>query len=135
LAARVSYLGPSYFTKLLHFFDPSAQARRYIMDQWTAKSVNLLAGRTVVHLTSGTPTPTRNTGESYEAFCLVIDAIANALGQTGEEVEQRLFSSGGRKKDVQSWRAYVRQHWQADASSRTYRPEEALRWATGLLAA
>ena len=39
---RVPGLGPAYFTKLLYFFSP--EPTYYIMDQHTARSVNLLTG-------------------------------------------------------------------------------------------
>jgi hypothetical protein len=39
-------IGPAYFTKLLYFFSPAPT--NYIMDQWTARSVNLVTGRKVV---------------------------------------------------------------------------------------
>lgn len=114
-AAAVPGLGPSFYTKLLYFFDARKPARCYIMDQWTAKSVNLLAGRTVVKLDNGTPSP-RNTGETYEAFCTEVDKLASCLTSeigpvSGEQVEERLFSSGGSGKRLGAWRKHVRELW------------------------
>lgn len=123
--AGIKQLGPSYFTKLIYFFDTAEPAGRYIMDQWTAKSVNLLTGRTIVHLTSGSPTPAKNTGASYEAFCLVVDHIAQQLGQTGDEVEQRLFSIGGKGVNRGPWRRYL-------TDIERYAPAAELAWARSL---
>jgi hypothetical protein len=105
---KVAGLGPSYFTKLLYFFNPNDTC--YIMDQWTGKSINLLTGKHlyIVDNTSA------NTGDIYQAFCDEIDQLAKLLGQTGEEIEQRLFSQGGRKREP--WREYVRQHYPGNQS-------------------
>jgi hypothetical protein len=96
-------LGPSFFTKLLYFFLPSPDC--YIMDQWTVKSVNLLTGRQVAKLAGDAPSKL-NTGAEYLAFCEEVDSMATALGCSGECVEERLFSKGGRKP--WDWRAYLR---------------------------
>jgi hypothetical protein len=97
-------LGPSFFTKLLYFFSP--EPSYYIMDQWTAKSINLLTGRQIVKLSDTSPTR-ENTGSEYNTFCEEVDAIAARTGCTGHEVEERLFSRGGRKQG--DWRKHVRE--------------------------
>lgn len=100
-------LGPAYFTKLLYFF--SLERNCYIMDQWTAKSVNLLTGKNVVRL-GGSAVSNLNTAENYEAYCREVDAIAKLLKiPDGEKVEEIMMSKGGRKP--WPWRGYVRQHW------------------------
>lgn len=96
-------LGPSYWTKLLFFF-----ARRddlYVMDQWVAKSVNLLTGREVVPLAGGCPAR-KNPAAVYEAYCAEIDRIAGRLGLTGSQAEEKLMSRGGRSPG--DWRRHVR---------------------------
>ena len=109
---RIPGLGPSFFTKLIYFFSsrqPIESARFYIMDQWTAKSINLLTGRRVVLLA---PSPTtKNTYENYEAYCQEVDCMAKLLGIPGDKVEERLMSKGGRDKAAGEWRKHVRQHW------------------------
>jgi 8-oxoguanine DNA glycosylase-like protein len=102
-------LGPSFFTKLLYFFSPEPSF--YIMDQWTAKSINLLTGKRIVKLLDTSPTR-ENTGGEYNSFCEEVDAIAALIGCTGCEAEERLFSRGGRKPGA--WRKHV-----AEATART----------------
>lgn len=45
-------IGPAFFTKLIYFFSPTPDF--YILDQWTAKSVNLLTGNWVVKMSGDT---------------------------------------------------------------------------------
>jgi len=110
--SRVPGLGPSFFTKLLYFFSPDS--RCYIMDQWTAKSVNFLFGREVIRLVSGTPAAT-NTGKDYAAFCDLIDQLAardrleRKCECSGDRMEEKLFCRGGRRPGP--WRAYLKSHW------------------------
>jgi hypothetical protein len=98
-------LAPAFFTKLLYFFRPGKDC--YIMDQWTSKSVNLLTGRPIVRL-AGSPHRS-NTGDAYRLFCEIVDDLADRLQTDGSDIEERLFSKGGRKKA--DWRAYVVKHW------------------------
>ena len=100
---RIPGLGPAFFTKLLYFFGP--QPKNYIMDQWTARSVNLITGRQVV-LMDGVYVHQYATGGHYQAFCDEVDRMADWLGCSGQDVEERLFSQGGRKK--WPWREYVK---------------------------
>lgn len=119
-SGRVSGLGPAFFTKLLYFFDQTEAkkgnvktktGRCYIMDQWTARSVNLLTGQSLVKM-AGTPpsisVSNANTGYDYERFCAQIDAIATSLQCHGSVVEERLFSWGGRRPG--RWRHYVQRN-------------------------
>lgn len=108
-------LGPSFFTKLLYFFSPEPSF--YIMDQWTAKSINLLTGRQIVKLSDSSPTRA-NTGNEYNEFCEEVDAIAARIGCAGHEAEERLFSRGGRKPG--KWRKFVRE---ATARSKAATPD------------
>lgn len=99
-------LGPSYFTKLLYFFSPKPTF--YIMDQWTGKSVDLLTGGWVVRMAGAAPS-NLNKGGNYPAFCEEIDSLAGLLGNTGEQIEERMFSKGG--KHLAPWRAHVVANW------------------------
>lgn len=103
-------LGPSYLTKLLFFFSP--EPTLYIMDQWTAKSVNLLTSKPVVRVYGDAPSAL-NTGRNYTAFCEIVDDLAHRSGQSGEATEQRLFSRGGKKRAA--WREYVHALWKEKA--------------------
>ena len=104
--SNLSGLGPSFFTKLLYFFSPTPAF--YIMDQWTAKSVNLLVGSNLVRMAGNVPSE-YNKGGNYQVFCEEIDLMAGLMGVTGETIEERLFSWGGRAR--WPWRAYVVRNW------------------------
>jgi hypothetical protein len=101
------YLGPSYFTKLIYFFRPEKETQAYIMDQWTAKSVNLLTGRKVVKIHNSSPLKS-NSGKNYKDFCAEIDRMALLMGTKGDKVEQMLFSKGYRPPEP--WRKYVKEN-------------------------
>ncbi len=107
-------LGPSYWTKLIFFF--SKLDNRYIMDQWTAKSINYLWDAAIVPMSGDMPDANQCTGEIYERFCSCIDELAQIAttqrnedrSWTGEQIEQRLFSVGGRRpgafrKVIREW--------------------------------
>ncbi len=78
------------------------------MDQWTAKSVNLLTGNGIVRMDGHAPS-NLNRGGNYQAFCEEIDFMARELGCSGENLEERLFSLGGRKP--LAWRFHVKENW------------------------
>ena len=90
--------------RLLIFFF-SEHDDRYIMDQWTAKSINYLWDAPIVPMSGDMPDATQCTGEIYERFCGCIDELAQIATRqrnedrswTGEQIEQRLFSVGGRR--------------------------------------
>lgn len=108
--AAIEGLGPSYFTKLIFFFMPERNS--YIMDQWTAKSINYLTARKIVKLNSHVPSRA-NSGEDYERYCMLVEELRDhlaTLGEklSGEEVEQRIFSSGGKGKALGKWRALIK---------------------------
>jgi hypothetical protein len=105
-ANAVGGLGPSFFTKLLYFFTPSPSF--YIMDQWTAKSINLLTGNWVTRMTGNVPS-NLNKGGNYQAFCEEVDLMAGMLGIAGHVAEERLFSQGGRHR--WPWRSHVHSNW------------------------
>ncbi|HEY1838192.1 MAG TPA: hypothetical protein VGG36_11085 [Rhizomicrobium sp.] len=110
-------LGIAYFTKLMFFLNPGSHS--YILDQWTAKSINLLFGPTV-HLALGqSPISSkprkrdsvsdRNNADAYALFCHRVEEIAKRLDWDGEEAERRLFSQ--KRPSDQHWRAYVQRNW------------------------
>ena len=96
---HVAGLGPAFLTKILYFFSPKED--KYIMDQWTARSVNLLTGQPIVHLDNSNWVTRINTGKNYSTFCTAVDRLSDQLGVPGPEVEYRLYASG-------TWREYVR---------------------------
>ena len=95
-------MGAAYFTKLIFFCEPNHKG--YIMDQWVAKSINLLTDSNLVHLEGGCVSK-RNTRETYAEFCAAIEKIGEQSELNGEETEIALFSKGGHKK--WAWRDYV----------------------------
>lgn len=113
-------IGPAFYTKIIFFADPRHDG--YIMDQWTALSVNLLTsvGPTdAIAMTSGVSGGRRyhrvadsNTADTYELFCKTIEQIGQKLKLPSEVVEERLFSWGGRKPG--EWRSYVKNWSQSD---------------------
>lgn len=104
-------LGPSFLTKLLFFFSP--ERNHYIMDKWTSRSVNLLTGAKIVNIGASSPS-SANTSTNYEIFCEAVDALSRRLGISGEHVEERLFSVGGRPNKKGPWRTYTEAHWPPD---------------------
>lgn len=108
-------IGPSYFTKLLYFFSPIPS---YIMDQWTAKSVNLLTGNLIVRMSGHIPA-NKNKPGNYQAFCEEVDLIAGILGCSGEVAEERIFSKGGRHR--WPWRAHVWASWETSKPKGRYK--------------
>jgi hypothetical protein len=110
-AGNVPGLGPAFFTKLLYFLSPHHDF--YIMDQWVAKSVNLLTNSEVVRINADGTVSNKNRCGNFAAFCLEIDEMGLILGQGGHQVEERLFSKGARPLPVGAWRAHVDAHWTA----------------------
>ena len=108
-AGAVKGLGPAYFTKLLYFFWP--EPRCYIMDQWTARSVNYLTGKKMVRMSGNFVAP-NNDGVHYERYCLAVESLANLTDPeqrlNGAETEMRLFCRGG--KLAGPWRTIIRSH-------------------------
>ena len=107
---NVHGLGPAFFTKLLYFFSP--QPSFYIMDQWTAKSVNALTNRWAVRM-AGDYVANNNGCGNYAAFCWEVDEMAALLGQLGHVTEERLFSKGARPPPIWPWRGYLKANWSA----------------------
>ncbi len=110
---QIKNCGPAYYTKLLFFLPDSDESRGIIMDQWTARSINLLVGKPVVTLVKNSSpvgsyrVSPLNDCSVYERFCRIVGILAARLGITTEEAEVRLFSEGrgkGRRRD------YVKQH-------------------------
>lgn len=108
-------MGVAYYTKLLFFFShtsdylKSSKQRGYILDQWTARSINLLCDREIINLnvpkSGGTQTVTdKNTASVYLQFCSLIEELSEKIGHTPSRTEELLFSTGYNKG---AWRRYV----------------------------
>jgi hypothetical protein len=98
-------IGPAYFTKLIFFADPKHDG--YIMDQWTARTSNLLViGSPLVRMQSREYVSPHNSPNTYERFCQLVEYLAKMINRSSEETEQCMFSKGGKKPDP--WRKFVR---------------------------
>jgi hypothetical protein len=126
-------LGPAYFTKLIYFFLSSSKGTGYIMDQWTAKSINLLTRKKIVRLAGSWPTHD-NSSENYEAFCKIIDYIGERLECSGDIVEQRLFSQNAANGQERGpWREHVYKTWEINRPTERYSEASMLTWVNDLL--
>lgn len=104
---RTAYLkgiGIAYFTKLMYFLNASEPNNWYILDQWTAKSINLLCGQDIVLISNNTVS-NKNTVNNYNLFCDKIDELAMELNLSGGETEELIFSKGGKNRG--KWREHV----------------------------
>lgn len=118
-------MGPAYFTKILFFAAPSQNA--YILDQWTARSMHLLSGQGAYPAVRKDYTSAAKaqrlkapevlrvivddkvTSADYVDYCNQVNGLAASLGWPAHQVEERLFSSGG--KVPHPWRAEVMAGW------------------------
>jgi hypothetical protein len=115
-AENIKGLKIAFYTKLLFFLRDKPDA--YILDQFTAKSTNLLFDPCKVVLnTSDHPRP-NNTPEAYEWFCAAAEALAISRtpppAWTGEQVEQAMFDVRGGV-----WRKYLRSIYGKASSKKT----------------
>ena len=115
---KLKGMGPAYFTKLIFFLEPKHNG--YIMDQWTARSMNLLRKDNVrkIHLLSTgwrngkkfrnfRVHPVKNDVCVYSNFCEDLECVAKFLCKEPEETEKLIFSKGGRLEKMGCWRRIV----------------------------
>ncbi|MCF4009595.1 8-oxoguanine DNA glycosylase OGG fold protein [Rheinheimera sp. UJ63] len=108
---KLKGLGAAYFTKIIYFLSKS-EYRGYIMDQWTARSSNLLLNTKLIELTKTTLkygklsyfVSDKNSAETYEKFCLFVEHLAQVYQTTPDLIEMSLFSQG---YGMGKWRNYV----------------------------
>ena len=116
-------MGPAFFTKLIYFLTPGTDRdgkAAYIMDRWTASSVNLLTGSNRVLLNGertwkrpkdglevsyGFTVSDANTSDDYEAFCTAVDRLAADFCLCADQVDCALFSTVENRPGT--WRRYV----------------------------
>ena len=101
-------LGPAFYTKLIFFCLPHHNG--FIMDRWTARSINLLFSngeKNLVRLTHNGFVHPANSSKTYKSFCSRISWIAKALGQPDELVEVRMFASSVQRHQRSPWRRYL----------------------------
>ena len=115
---NLTHMGPAYFTKLIYFLEPKHNG--YIMDQWTARSMNLLrksneyeiqliptARRKSDGFRNFRVDPTNNNSCIYRAFCEDLEHLAEYLNIDSEETEKQIFSRGGMLEKMGCWRRFV----------------------------
>ena len=112
---ELSGIGPAYYTKLIFFCHPKHDG--YIMDQWTARSVNLLLSHSdeLIHLNKskyfqGVSDRNKNHQSIYKKFCCNVKRLSEECGypEHPSKIEEALFSKGGSNK--LDWREYVIQN-------------------------
>lgn len=114
-------MGPAYYTKLIHFLGDGSGL---VMDQWTARSINLLSGKPdVIRLHQKRYVAAKNSADVYARYLEIVRHIRTALNAdlghdiTLPETEALLFSLSSRKKvpgltdseheTLRRWRSYV----------------------------
>jgi hypothetical protein len=102
-AGKLNGMGPAYYTKLICFANP--QLNGFIMDQWTAKSMNLLTDSDFIRLTYQGSVDDRNPAATYERFCKAVEDLSTHTNRNPLDTEEALFSYGGRRKGM--WREFV----------------------------
>ena len=115
---KLTHMGPAYFTKLIYFLEPKHNG--YIMDQWTARSMNLLrkSDEYEIQLISTTRrksdgfrnfrvNPKKNDVCIYRAFCEDLEYLADYLNIDPEKTEKLIFSKGGMVDKMGCWRRFV----------------------------
>lgn len=103
--------GPAYYTKLLTFLPKRGAARGIIMDQWTSRSVNLLANEEIVKTVKARNNKQyvhkANDSSVYGRFCAIVEDLTEIIHGNRDEanvedIEMRLFSNSKLR-----WRQYV----------------------------
>ena len=95
-------VGPAFFTKLVRYLRPHASDTGYIMDQWLARSINLIYGRGILmHGQRRNYVHRDNNADVYELFSERIERVAERLNCTSKEIEEFMFAST-------EWRNWVK---------------------------
>ena len=109
-------VGPAYFTKLIFFFGDQTGA---IMDQWTARSTNLLLDASVVKLNSAKCVDPKNPQQVYAKYLEFISELKTILSiESVSKTEELIFSCshiqatvinrlGKHHQACSAWRKYV----------------------------
>ena len=87
------------------------------MDQWTAKSVNILTRENQIKLSPNGIVPKSNRPEQYEWYCRIIETLADRIKRSPLDTEEALFSYGGYQKGL--WRIYVLQVWNKELAKKS----------------
>ena len=113
---KMKGLGVAFYTKIIFFCHPEHNG--YIMDQWTAKSANLLTHKDedIIHVKRNNKNGKKhlvtddNTKCNYKDFCEMVECLAKHFNRKEkEEIELAMFSKGGTKP--WGWRKYVEEKY------------------------
>ena len=108
-------IGPAFYTKFIFFFGDQSGL---IMDQWTARSTNLICNREIIKL-DGIYVSARNSEQTYSKYLEFISELQNQLDmESPAKTEELIFSCPHKQKPVKkrlndyheacsSWRKYV----------------------------
>ena len=84
-------VGPAFYTKLIYFL---GDHEGLIMDQWTAKSVNMLCNDKIVKLDSSGYVSKRNKETTYIKFIEILKKLQIELAMDSlSEIEALIFST------------------------------------------
>jgi len=134
--ANVSGLGPAFYTKLIFFLqhDKFREGERgFIMDQWTAKSMELLhksqqQGLRLKWMSVQYKTPhgipsysaalaRQNSAEIYRYFCNFVHELQRQLHHrhsvqlTTDQVEETIFAGAPKRQRPLPWREFTMRNW------------------------
>tara|TARA_B100001146_G_C15968700_1_gene343156 strand:- start:100 stop:660 length:561 start_codon:yes stop_codon:yes gene_type:complete len=124
LEGRLKGINVAYFTKLIYFLMIEEQGRGYILDQFTARSANILLKKNIINIDKNINKENgeirllvdgkRNDAEAYEKYCSFIEDNAKyldnyfrkELSKTDKEIEPKhseifIFYDN---KDPSGWR-------------------------------
>ncbi len=92
---KMQGVGPAYYTKLIFFFGDQTGL---IMDQWTARSTNLLLGKKIIKMQSRTHVTDNNSEQIYKSYLEFVSELQNHLSiRTLPETEELIFSCSHKK--------------------------------------
>tara|TARA_B110000259_G_scaffold91116_1_gene105776 strand:- start:163 stop:876 length:714 start_codon:yes stop_codon:yes gene_type:complete len=112
-SGKLKGMGPAFFTKLIFFGHPDHNG--FIMDQWTARSINLLLDTQLVKMISqkngSSSVSDFNNEMVYEKFCISIEDLTLKINNINDPkiIEEIIFSNGGRGEKKGDWRRYLLQ--------------------------
>lgn len=112
---KMKGIGPAFYTKLIFFF---GEQSGLIMDQWTARSTNLLLGKTLIKLV-GNVVSDSNSEQVYREYLHFAAELKNHLGINSlAKTEELIFSCSHKQRAIKNrlgkyhgacsaWRKYV----------------------------
>ena len=79
-SGKLKGIDTAYFTKIIYFLMNKDQGRGYILDQFTARSTNILLKQNIININkNGTVESRKNDAEVYEKYCTFIEDLAKYL--------------------------------------------------------